>query len=449
MQLAVLLAILLSFSGIQTGTGASIGPPAWSILAACLLAAPVTAFAASAWLVRGIARDFPSHSQWIDRYEWLQRLAMGIWLGTIAVAFCGYHWPMVVRDSGEWAAWPMAADLAAVAPVIGTLFLIWTAFWLVERSLCSARLTLTTYLLSQTRHFLLLPLLPVLVVLAGREALEWWSPNASSSGMGQLLQGGGVLALLVLAPLAVRRIWSTSPLHAGELRDRLLAACAQSGCRLNDILLWDTSGRMANAAILGFLPGMRYLLVTDVLLDTLSPRELELVLRHEATHVGRRHLLLRIGVLVLPLWLWFWVERLMPGAEANATALLAAVGLGDYANLLLLAVAVGYAVFAISWVSHRVEYEADLGVLRGTGTNDERESDAASFSEVLCRITGDVHHSSWMHPSVQNRIAFLEACAHEPQHAAAYDRGMDWLWYGLVALYVALPLLGIATVLAH
>jgi Zn-dependent protease with chaperone function len=444
MQLAVLIAILLSFSGIQADSVASIGPPSWPILAACLLAAPVTAFAVSAWLVRGIARDFPSHSQWIDRYEWLQKLAMGIWLGAIAIAFCGYHWPMVVRASGGWTAWPMAADLAAVAPVLGTLFLIWTAFWFVERSLCPSRLSLTTYLLSQTRHFLLLPLLPVLAVLAGRELLEWWSPNVSSSGIGQLLQGGGVLALLVLAPLVVRRIWSTAPLQTGELRDRLLAACAANGCRLNDILLWDTSGRMANAAILGFMPGMRYLLVTDVLLDTLSPKELELVLCHEATHVGRRHLLLRIGVLVLPLWLWFWSERLAPGMEANVTALLASVSLGGYANLMLLAVAAGYAILAIGWVSHRVEFEADLGVLPGKGLSEERESNAASFSEVLCRITGDVHHSSWMHPSVHNRIAFLEACARDPRQATAYARRMDWLWYSVVALYVGLPLLGMA-----
>jgi Zn-dependent protease with chaperone function len=449
MQLAVLLAILLSFSGIQNGPGTAVGPPAWPILAACLLAAPVTAFALSAWVVRGIVRDYPSHSQWIDRYEWLQKIAMGIWLGAIAVAFCGYHWPMIVRSGGGWMAWPMAADLAAVTPVIGTLFLIWTAFWFVERSLCPSRLTLASYLLSQSRHFLLLPLVPVLGVLAAREALEWWSPNLSSSSAGQMLQGGGVLALFVFAPMAVRRIWSTASLKDGPLREQLLAACQQSGCRLNDILLWDTEGRMANAAILGFLPGMRYLLVTDVLVDTLSAKELELVLRHEATHVARRHLLLRIAVLVLPIWLWFWATRALPGLEATLTSGLVAARMAEYSHLLLLGVAAGYAVLAIGWISHRVEYEADLGVLTASQSSSDTQGNAATFAEVLCRITGDVYHASWLHPSVRSRVDFLEACARQPQIGMTYGRRMDWIWFVLVILYLALPLLGVAATLAQ
>lgn len=448
MQLAVLLAILLSFSGIQNEPGTSIGPPAWPILAACLLAAPVTAFALSAWVVRGIVRDFPSHGQWIDRYEWLQKLAMGIWLGAIAVAFCGYHWPMIVRSSGGWLAWPMAADLAAVAPVIGTLFLIWTAFWFVERSLCPSRLTLTSYLLNQSRHFLLLPLVPVLGVLAAREALEWWSPNLSSTSAGQVLQGSGVLALFIFAPLAVRRIWCTAPLKAGVLREQLLAACEERGCRLNDILLWDTSGRMANAAILGFVPSMRYLLVTDVLIDTLSAKELELVLRHEATHVARRHLLLRIAVLVLPLWVWFWGQQLFPGAESTMIATLSAWGLTASSHLLLLIAAVSYAVLAIGWISHQAEFEADLGVLPARGS-EYLQSDAAIFAEVLCRITGDVQHTSWLHPAVQSRVDFLDACARDPERSTAYRRRMDGLWYGLTALYIAMPTLALAAIFAR
>jgi Zn-dependent protease with chaperone function len=310
-------------------------------------------------------------------------------------------------------------------------------------------LTLVSYLLSQSRHFLLLPLVPVLGVLAAREALELWSPNLSSSNVGQMLQGGGVLALFVFAPLAVRRIWSTAPLAAGPLREQLLAACQQSGCRLNDILLWNTSGRMANAAILGFLPGMRYLLVTDVLIDTLSGKELELVLRHESTHVARRHLLLRIAVLVLPIWLWFWATRALPGLEATLTSGLVAARMAEYSHLLLLGVAAGYAVLAIGWISHRVEYEADLGVLTASQSSSDTQGNAATFAEVLCRITGDVYHASWLHPSVRSRVDFLEACARQPQIGMTYGRRMDWIWFVLVVLYLALPLLGVAATLAQ
>lgn len=338
---------------------------------------------------------------------------------------------------------PLAADLMAFGPVLGTLLLIWTAFWFVERSLCVSPVGLSNYLVSQMRHFLLLPLLPVLAVLAGREAMEWCAPRFSSSGLGQMAQGGALLALLVFAPTVVRRIWSTSPLAAGEVRTRLLQTCERGGCRLNDILLWDTGGRMANAAVLGFLPGMRYLLVTDALLADLNTKELELVMRHEATHVARKHLLLRITLLLAPMWVGYWATRLFPALPAAAGDVVAQLGWQGHEQLLLLAIAAGYAVWSLGWISHRLEHEADLGVIitapvEATAIRDIASfaAESTEFAHVLCRITGDIHHSSWMHPSVQRRIEFLGRCASHPELAANYHRQTDWLWRGLAVAYL-------------
>ena len=129
MQLAVLLAILTSFLALQAAPETLSSPPAWLLLAACLLAAPLATFALSAWVVHGIDRDYPSHGRWIDRYQWLQRGAMALWLAAILVAFYAGHWPVIVRDSGAWSRWPLAADLATIAPVIAVQLALYVAQW--------------------------------------------------------------------------------------------------------------------------------------------------------------------------------------------------------------------------------------------------------------------------------------------------------------------------------
>jgi ABC-type multidrug transport system fused ATPase/permease subunit len=72
-----------------------------------------------------------------------------------------------------------------------------------------------------------------------------------------------------------------------------------------------------------------------------------------------------------------------------------------------------------------------------------------STGDVLTRITGDVHRASWLHPAVQSRADFLDACARDPERATAYRRRMDGLWYGLTALYIALPSLALAAIFAR
>ena len=47
---------------------------------------------------------------------------------------------------------------------------------------------------------------------------------------------------------------------------------------------------MITAAVMGLTKWFRYILVTEALLDTLSPEEVDAVIAHEIGHVQRRHL---------------------------------------------------------------------------------------------------------------------------------------------------------------
>ncbi|QKK09010.1 MAG: hypothetical protein HND58_13120 [Planctomycetota bacterium] len=93
------------------------------------------------------------------------------------------------------------------------------------------------------------------------------------------LQLLGVVALLAFLPLALRLLWDTVPLGPGGLRDGLVAMCGRYRVRVRNILVWRTHGAMINGAVVGLLPRLRYIVLTDALLETLSGAQVEAVAR--------------------------------------------------------------------------------------------------------------------------------------------------------------------------
>src|SRR5581483_3974994 len=53
---------------------------------------------------------------------------------------------------------------------------------------------------------------------------------------------------------------------------------------------WDTGHSMGNAAVMGVVPWMRYILLSDVLIETMSDDQIEAVFAHEVGHVVHRHM---------------------------------------------------------------------------------------------------------------------------------------------------------------
>ena len=72
-------------------------------------------------------------------------------------------------------------------------------------------------------------------------------------------------------------------------RKRLENLCTANGLRYRNILVWRTGSMITNAAVLGFWGPLRYLLVTDALLDEMTSDELTAVFAHEVGHVVGRH----------------------------------------------------------------------------------------------------------------------------------------------------------------
>jgi len=117
---------------------------------------------------------------------------------------------------------------------------------------------------------------------------------------------------------------------------------------------------ITNAAVMGFWGPLRYLLITDALMEEMSPDELAAVFAHEVGHVSGRHLpyygLFIIGLnLVIHDCLELLIGRLSllpdgPAAEGLQVGLLVAAFLGLF-----------------GWISRRFERDADVRAILHSG----------------------------------------------------------------------------------
>ena len=279
--------------------------------------------------------------------------------------------------------------------------------------------------------------LPALIVIGWQEMLALVWPRMAAGGWWLYLPV--FFGMLILLPVALRRVWRTSPLPAGPLRDRLVAVCRAQHTGVREILVWHTDGRVANAAVAGILRGLRYVFLTDGLLARLSPAEVEAVLRHELGHITGRHMLWRMLVLALPLVLWMAAQQACPGVLDAASMQLASAGIAEplqFSLLVPLALAV-YAIGVVGTYSRWLEHDADLATCVWPGGQIDRAA-AESFARALVKIVGKGRESIWslwLHPSALARITVLARAIADPAWAGHYRRRLAWAPPLVVALY--------------
>ncbi len=404
-------------------------------------------------------------------------------MGGFAAALFMTPWAEWLRLTGPPGMWlQILADLVIMAPLIAGVIGIWIAAYPLERELRAEvgrdgrNWRLGAYLDFNIRHHLLIVAAPLVMILFVYNVADGYERQLQRA-MGvvwavEAVLGTAACLVFAVAPILLRRIWHTHPLPQGPLRDRLEVMCRRIGLRCRDLLVWRSDGRVVNAAVMGILPRVRYVLLSDGLLATMTPEQVEGVFGHEAGHVRHRHIqhfllfafvgwLVATGIMELTLRL------------GGSSALMADGQAGFFgAQALAVAATVVFWALGFGWISRRFERQADLfgamcvappaaacavpcSVHLDTANSppqaeaDDRRigghgrvcaSGAAVFASALDRVAvlnGIPHDErSWRHSSIESRIGHLARLAGDPAEVARFERVIFRIKAGLLAVSV-------------
>lgn len=421
MHVVILAAFIIATTLVQTGL---IWPMPW-------LAGPaICAYLVVSGLLSGVASSLgisqlrqsdnlsPATLKRHGHITLLQR----IWLvtGLAGAVAGGYGWWVLEELPLEHV--PAGEQGMILAPLMLALTVTWLAeypfFRLVRQRVAQLRdqspnvWSLGQFIAYNFRHQVLFILVPVgliliLADLLAMGAYRWLGQTASADYtalIGSLVIAGTVF---LIAPVLIVRIWRTRRLPDGPLRDELETLCRKMGLRYREILLWRSDGTIANAGVMGLIPQVRYVLLSDALLEEMSADEIRAVFAHEAGHIAQHHV---------------FFSMLFAAAAALATVLLAGlvgwllaldarteelVALG----LLLIAWGVGF-----GWVSRRFERQSDVIGAWAAGYSAEDLGDspvvtpegAAIFARALqqvARLNGvSPTQPNWRHGSIHKRV---------------------------------------------
>lgn len=260
------------------------------------------------------------------------------------------------------------------------------------------------YLLFRWRYtfFVLVPWFVLLLLydLGERFVPAPWLARLQASP--PLLLGGVALLMAgaaILFPAVIVRLWGCRPLPEGALRSALTELQERAGRRFGQVYVWSLGGgTLLNGAVLGFVPPVRYLLLSQGLVHHLSVEEIRGVVAHELGHVRHRHLL--------------WYLLLTAAFILGATGLLGLVIPDPH----LLALAVGGAVaiyfrFLFGALSRHFERQADLYGLELLGTSDP----LVRSLEKIAFLSGNIRQAKcWHHASIAERVEWLRAVEEDP-----------------------------------
>jgi STE24 endopeptidase len=375
--------------------------------------------------------------------RWLRGGSLALWLASAGFVLYGLKWGQLVRFNWGLRHVFLVPDLLILVPVVAPLVLLWTIFYQIDRAVRFSDAGAPgrgEYLRLHLRYYLGILLLPVLGLLAYQDLVVRLAPSllGADSPWAAWMFGPPAVLLVVFFPCLLRYVWRTRPLEHGSLRQRLEDTARRAGLKVREILVWQTGGYMVNAAVTGFLPGLRYVLLSDGLLAQLSEEQIEAVFGHEVGHVRHRHLALRLLAMALPVSLCLLYAQLYPEAAARLGRLAGYAEDGDPVRSGLAAVAAMavYVWAAFGWYCRVLEGQADLfGCRTASGASSVLAVDTfVSALERLAEVGGlDRKAPGWQHASIARRVEFLYRAAADPPCERRFQRRLRLL-AGLITL---------------
>jgi len=299
-------------------------------------------------------------------------------------------WASVVHRLGpRFDALQLPMVLAGTLPAFAAWAALWWSQYPADRSLREQTLlddleadlpvhappSFRTYFLSNLRLQILFTTVPVLAIILLRDVFAlgvaaWRGPAAVK---GDAVEFATMLLstalVFALAPEILRRVLQTQPLPDSPLRRRLEAMCRRVGMRYRDILLWRTQNHMGNAAVMGIIPPVRYILLSDLLLERMDDDQIEAVFAHEVGHVVHRHMAWYVVVILIFTLALVSAGQFMP----KETPAVAGVP-GGLLDVLLPVGVMGMFLVYFGFLSRRFERQADVYAARTIERNARERS---------------------------------------------------------------------------
>lgn len=326
-------------------------------------------------------------------------------------------------------------ELVAALPAAAILLAAWWVFYPFERRAREARLirdfdegvpvsslpTRGAWVGHNVRTHVLILIVPLVAVAMAADGGRRLAELGFGPERELMVTIGGLVCafgMVLFVPVMVVRMLATEPLAHGEIRSTLEAACASTGVRIRDILLWRTGG-MINGAVTGLFARWRWVLLSDGLLERLERDEVLAVMAHELAHVRRRHMIwlafnvlgatIVCSALATPL-----IDRASEVIIATEASLEVTSQRLEWLNVGGTGVVLLGALGCFGWVSRRFEWQADaFAAVHGSGEGAKVVSSNGVRSmqhalEAVALFNG-VHTSrrSWRHGSIDTRVARL------------------------------------------
>ncbi len=407
--------------------------------------------AAAIWTTRKTLKTLaqspsdPNEAQYEHHYYSmiLQLVMAGLFIANLILT----GWPAFIRDQlGKGLTFGLL-DLVVLSPFVVTLILVWMVQYPVDRAIREVALnprlshghpvhpvwSLWQYLSFNIRYQLLTIAVPMALIIVGDDIIDNYRGAIREAAGGLLWASDALMGILVcvvffFAPVMLRFIWNTQPLPAGELRSNLEGIAERMNLKYREILLWHSRGMVVNAAVMGIFPSVRYVLISDGLLESLSDKHIEAVFGHEAGHVNCRH---------IPYFIVFaTLTMLIAGGLVEVLKWMSNRAFFGWLTFDIIQIIVGLAVVGIwgvafGWLSRRFEHQADMSgaesitpqpgqcdkpclVHAAGGRNPTAAlcaTAAEEFAQALRRVAVlngiPQNEKGWRHPSIRDRIDFL------------------------------------------
>lgn len=352
---------------------------------------------------------------------------------------------------------PLADEALAVGVLVTALVLYWRigyqfdreVRWQTEQQLMLAGQPVRPgwsagqQLAFNLRTHVLFVALPVGLILLVRDALliSGFGPAHPTAEIAIMV--ATVATVFVASPLLLRHVWRTRTLPAGELRGRIEELSQRVRLRFRDVLIWDTGGVVVNAAVMGLMRPVRFVMISDAMLEHMTDEQIIGVFGHEAGHVKHHHMLYMLLFANAAL-------LLCTAATAGAGYLL---GFGEtVSNIVLLVLLLAAWGVGFGWLSRRFERQADVygawcaGVdAEGRGIEyegvDQLQLGTPWFVAALenvARLNGLPRSGfNWRHGSIASRVGFLQGWANTGGDLRRFNRRMDLVKATMWATFAA------------